>query len=341
MAALPGVVAVATTSGAPGSGSDTTFSFAIEGRVAKNPSGREDPESLQAVSARYFETMKIPIVAGRGFDASIDRADGAPVIILNESLARKHWPGGDAVGKRIAFRQGQTPWREVIGVVGNTHDSGPGEEAIPTIYVPFAQKEVNWTWMTWQTLVVRSNGDPAALIPAVRGVVRELDADLPLLTTSTLADALAVSSATRIFAMRLFGAFAVVAVLLGAVGIYGVLSYSVSSRRQEIGIRLALGAQPSAVSWSVLKPVWMATAVGVAIGAVGAALTTQFLRALLFDVPPRDMLSFVSMAGLLLLVAIVASWWPARRATKLDPVSVLRVLVWRSRALARESSVPG
>lgn len=155
-------------------------------------------------------------------------------------------------------------------------------------------------------------------------MVRSLDPDLPLLTVATLEDALAVSGATRTFAMQLFGGFALVALLLGAVGIYGVLSFSVSSRRQEIGIRMALGAQSSAVWWSVLRPVWVATVVGVIIGGAGAALATTYLRALLFGVPPRDIVSFVSMAAALVLVAAVASWWPARRATRLDPVSVLR-----------------
>jgi ABC-type antimicrobial peptide transport system permease subunit len=137
-------------------------------------------------------------------------------------------------------------------------------------------------------------------------------------------DTLAVSGATRTFAMQLFGGFALVALVLGAVGIYGVLSYSVSSRRQEIGIRMALGAPPSAVWWSVLRPVWMATAVGVILGGAGAALATKFLDALLYGIPPRDFLSFASMAAALVFVAVVASWWPARRATRLDPVSVLR-----------------
>lgn len=324
VSAIPGVTAVATTSGEAGIGSDTTFSFGIEGRVAKNPSGREDPESLQAVSPTYFDTMRIPVKAGRTFDSAIDRSDGPPVVVLNEALARKHWPNGDALGKRIAFRQGQTPWREIIGIVGNTHDAGPGNDAVPTIYVPLAQKETNWVWLTWQTLVVRTNGNPAALVPSVRNVVRGLDADLPLLRVVTFEDALAESEATRTFAMRLFGAFALVTLLLGAVGIYGVLSYSVSSRSQEIGIRMALGAQPASVWWSVLRPVWMATAAGVVLGAVGAAMGVKYLESLLFGIQSRDVLSFVSMAAALVLVAIVASWWPARRATKLDPVSVLR-----------------
>ena len=322
--AIPGVTAVATTSADPGSGSDTTFSFAIEGRVAKNPSGREDPEALQAISASYFEAMRIPVKAGRAFDATTDRTDGKPVVVLNESLARKHWPNGDAIGKRIAFRVGQTPWREIVGVVGDTHDAGPGNDAKPTIYVPLAQKEANWVWLTWQTLLVRTNGDPSTVAPSVRNVVRGLDADLPLLRAVTLEDALAESEATRTFAMRLFGAFALVTLLLGAVGIYGVLSYSVSSRSQEIGIRMALGAQPVSVWWSVLRPVWMATAAGVMLGTAGAALGAKFLESLLFGIPARDVLSFVSMAFALIVVALVASWWPARRATRLDPVSVLR-----------------
>jgi putative ABC transport system permease protein len=322
VAALPRVTGVATTSGSPGGGSGASFSFAIEGRVAANPSGREDPEALHAVSAGYFDTMRIPIVAGRGFDARVDRTGGVPVVIINEALARKHWAKGDAVGQRLAFRQGQTPWLEIIGVVGDTRDAGLADDPLPTLYVPLAQK--SWAWMSFQTLVVRSEGDPSALIPSLRAEVRTLDADLPVLSAATMEEALAKTGATRRFAMQLFGGFAIVALLLGAIGIYGVLSYSVSSRRQEIGIRMALGAQPSAVCWSVLRPVWMATAAGVILGGVGAALTTKFLAALLYGVPPRDLVSFATMAAALVLVAVAASWWPARRATRLDPVSVLR-----------------
>ena len=320
VSAIPGVTGVATTSGVPGSGSHSTFSFLIEGRVATNPSGREDPEVLQAISPSYFSAMRIPLVAGRAF-SSTDRPDGAPVIIINAALARKHWPNGDAVGKRITFRKEQ-PWREIVGVVGDTRDDGPAVEPLPTLYVPFAQAA--WPWMTWQTMLVRAASDPAAVIPTLRSVVRSIDADLPILKIGTLDEALAASGATRTFAMQLFGAFALVTLLLGAVGIYGVLSYSVSSRRQEIGIRMALGAQPASVWWSVLSPVWMATGAGVILGAAGAALGARFLESLLFGVPPRDALSFVSMALALVIVALVASWWPARRATKLDPVSVLR-----------------
>jgi putative ABC transport system permease protein len=245
-------------------------------------------------------------------------------VIINESLARKHWPNGDALGKRLAFRVGQTPWREIIGIVGDTRDGGPAADPLPTLYVPFAQKETFWTWMTWQTMLVRSDRDPSALIPNLRTAVRSLDADLPILTATTLVDAMAASGATRTFAMQLFGGFALVALLLGAVGIYGVLSYSVSSRRQEIGIRMALGALPGAVRWSVLRPVWAATAVGVILGVAGAALGARFLESLLFGIQPRDVPSFGSMAFALVVVAVIASWWPARRATRLDPVSVLR-----------------
>jgi putative ABC transport system permease protein len=319
--AAHGVVAAAGTTGRPGEGAGMTFSFAIEGRKAPNPTGREDPEPLQAISPAYFETMRIPVVRGRVFTGS-DRAATTPVAVINEALARLHWPGQNPVGQRICFRPGQLPWREIVGVVADTHDEGLDRPAPPTVYVPFAQ--ATWTWMTWQTFVIRTDAGPASVVPAVQAAVWARDTDLPLLKVSTMAAAFAENDARRRFAMQLLIGCAGLALLLGAVGIYGVLACGVSERRREIGIRLALGARPGQVVVSVARrPIIFALA-GVAAGTGAALVLTRFLRALLFDVPPADPVAFSAMAIFLLAVAAGAAWVPVRRALRLDPVAVLR-----------------
>lgn len=319
--AAHGIVAAAGTTAFPGGGAGMTFSFAIEGRKAPNPTGREDPEPLQGVSPAYFETMRIPIVRGRVF-TDTDRADTTPVVIINEALARLHWPDENPVGRRICFRPGQLPWREIVGVVGDTHDEGLDRPAPPTIYVPYAQ--ATWRWMTWQTLVIRTAADPATAVSAVQAAVWDRDPNLPLLKTTTMAAAFAENDAQRRFVMQLLTGFAVLALVLGAVGIYGVLACTVSERRQEIGVRVALGARAGQVVSSVARTVLVFALAGVAAGAVVAVVLTRFLDALLFDVPPTDPVAFVSMAAVLVAVAVAAAWVPVRRALRLDPVSVLR-----------------
>ncbi len=321
--ALPGVVAAAGTTSTPGSGAGFTFSFAIEGRPSINPSGREDPVPLQAVTGGYFQTMRIPVIRGRPIDAR-DRVDSQPVAVINEALARKHWPDADPLGKRVAFRQGQSPWLEIVGVVGDTHDAGLAESAPPTIYVPLAQRQANWTWMSWQTLVVRAEHDPAALVGPVRDAVWALDPNLPLLRVATFDQALAENDSTRRFSMALLGAFAGLALLLGAIGVYGVLACAVGERRQEIGIRVALGARPRQVVSSIVRPALVFALAGLAAGLAAALSVVGFLRALLFGIEPADPFTFASAVLLLLGVAAAAAWWPARRAMRLDPVEVLR-----------------
>jgi putative ABC transport system permease protein len=323
--ALPGVAGAAGTSGRPGSGAGQTFSFAIEGRLASNPTGREDPVPLQSVTQGYFETMRIPIVSGRVFRPA-DRADAAPVVVINEALARRHWPRGDAVGARMTFRQNEMPWYEIVGVVGDTRDEGLSVDAPPTIYVPFAQRAPAWRWMSWQTLVVRAvgDGDPLALIPDVRATIWSIDADLPLLRVSTVEAQFAENEGRRRVAATLLAVFACVAVLLGVVGVYGVMSYLVSAQRQAIAIRLALGATSSEVAASVVRRGVRSAGIGILLGLGLAAVATRLLETLLYDVTPTDPTTFVSMAALLLAIATLAAYVPARRATKVDPLAALR-----------------
>lgn len=324
LAANPRVEAAAGTSGLPGESVNMTFSFAIEGRPASNPSGREHPVPLQGVSGDYFGTMRIPLLRGRGF-TSADRAGAAPVIIINASLAERHWPGGGAVGSRINFRPGQLPWMEIVGIAGDTRDGGPAEEAQPMIYVPFAQRASSWGWMSWQTLVVRArSGNAGALVADVRAALWSIDPNLPLLDVATIDERFAENEARRRMAAGLIGAFALVALLLGTIGVYGVMSYAVSEQRQEIGLRIALGARPSSVAARIVRRGLALAAGGVGAGLVMAALATRALETLLFEVDPRDPASFGATAALLLTVAALAAWVPARRAMRVDPITVLR-----------------
>jgi predicted permease len=325
--AVPGVAAAGGTTGSlgPGGGmAGMTFSYAIEGRPSSNASGREDPVPLQGVTRGYFETMRIPVVRGRGF-SDADRADAPPVAIINQTLAQRHWPAGDAVGARINFRPGQMPWREIVGIVADTRDAGPAEEAAPTIYVPFAQRAESWGWMSWQTLLVRAAGaDAVDLVPDVRSAIWALDPNLPLLDVSTVERELAEVEARRRMAAGLLGAFALLALVLGTLGVYGVMSYAVAEERQEIGIRLALGARPSSVAAEVVRRGLFFAGAGIVLGLGAAALATQALETLLYEVPPTDPLTFMAITVLLLLVAAAASWLPARRAMRVDPIATLR-----------------
>ncbi|MCB0074618.1 MAG: ABC transporter permease, partial [Caldilineaceae bacterium] len=246
LAGLSGVVSVAGTSATPATGANMTFSYAVEGRQAPNPTGREDAQPLQSITPGYFRTMGIPVLEGRGVDPS-DQADAPGVIVINHALAIRHWPTGGAVGARLRFRD-NLPWLTIVGVVADTHDEGLDVPSPPTIYVPFTQRPDTWRWLTWQTLMLRTVGDPLAVLPSVRTTVWEVDRDLPILEARTMNAAFAQNDARRRFAMSLSGAFAILALGLAAIGIVGVLSCAMAERRKEIGIRLALGASPTRVA---------------------------------------------------------------------------------------------
>ena len=322
--ALPGVAGAATTSQPPGAGGPTS-SFAIEGRPSTNPSGREDPVSLHTVTPGYFALLGIPVVRGRPIDAT-DTRDGTPVVVFNHTLAKRFWPGGDAVGRRISFVGPEGPWYEIAGVVGDTRDEGLDRPAPGVLYLPYAQRRLNWTWLSWQTVMVRAQPgqDPSDLLPSIRAALREIDPLLPLGTVKTVDEQYAELNARRRFAMQLTAGFAGLALLLGAIGIYAVVAYSVVQRRQEIGIRLALGATRQSVAAHVVKRGLGLAAAGAVAGAIAAAGLTRFLESLLFGVDPIDAPTFAATTVALLSIAAIASWLPARRAMAVDPVSALR-----------------
>jgi putative ABC transport system permease protein len=272
----------------------------------------------------YFQTMGIPLVSGRYFDAR-DTADSPPVVIVSEALARKYWPGEDPVGKRITFNRvpnTQDPlWREIVGVVGHVRNESLEGESRGQYYVPYAQRPNN----TDLFLVVRTDAaDPAALAPAVRGAVAGVDRDLPVYRVTTMEKLVAESLMQRRFAMFLFGVFAALALALAVVGLYGVMSYGVAQRTHEIGLRMALGAQSRDVLRMVVGQGMLLVAIGLGLGLVSALLLTRLMESLLFGVSAADPATYAGIALLLAAVAFLASYLPARRATKVDPMVALR-----------------
>jgi predicted permease len=320
---LPHVTGVAGTTESLGRASVMTFSFAIQGRPSRNPSGREDPQALRVVAGDYFRIMGIPVRRGRTFSPA-DNAGAPPVVIVNEALARLLWPGVDPVGARISFAGASGPWLDVVGVVGDTRSNTADTPGAPAMYLPFAQKR--WEWMSWLTLVVRTDAasDPVALGAALRGVAARIDPRLPVQRVVSVAELYRESVARRRFATVLTGAFAVVALLLGLIGMYGVLSYSVSQRRREFSIRMALGARATQVTFVVVRQALILAAVAIVIGTGVGLSATRLLSDLLYETSPRDPATFVGVALLIAVVAAAAAWIPARRVTRIDPTTAMR-----------------
>jgi putative ABC transport system permease protein len=307
----------------PAAGYNMTFSYTIEGRPAATPSGREDAQALHVVAPEYFRVLGIPVLRGRAFDAR-DHADAPRVVIVNQSFARRHWPGENPLGRRFSLRGPQDAWLEIVGVVGDTRMVSADAPPAPIFYIPQAQKQ--WHWLGWMTLIVRaeSGRDPGSLAPIVQAAVAEQDRRLPIHRIATVDELYGESTARRRFATTLITVFAALALLLGTIGMYGVLSYAVAQRRREIGIRIALGAKPGEVMGVVMRQALLLTVLGVVIGTGGALALTRLLGALLYEVSPTDPITYVAVAVLLTLVAALAAWMPAWRATRIDPLVVLR-----------------
>jgi putative ABC transport system permease protein len=320
--AIPGVRAVASTSEPPASGFNMTFSFAREGHPSSNPSGREDPQSLRAVSPGYFRTMGIPLLRGRVFEVW-DRAGAAPVVIVDRRLASLLWSGANPVGQRISFVGPKGPWLTIVGVVGDTRMTSPDTPPAPALYIPFAQKR--WDWLSWSSLMVRVEPDAVTRVSeAIRAAVRAADPNVPIQSLEPLSVLYGRSVDQRRFATVLLTMFGLLALLLATVGVYGVVSYSAAQRRREIGIRLALGAGRWRVLQEVLHHSLQSAGAGVAIGVAGALAATRLLRGLLYQVAATDPVTLLAGAAVLALVAVAASWGPAHRAARLDPMAVLR-----------------
>jgi len=269
------------------------------------------------VSAGFFETMRLPLLQGRNF-TSADNADAGQVVIINRELARQIFPDDDAVGRSVVSGPAGTP-RQVIGIVENLLEHGPEEPPAPTIYfTPLQSPRAS------MALTIRAGGDPLDLVPEIRRIAGQLDAELPIYSIFTFDQLLFDSSGSRRFSMSLLSIFAGLALALGAVGIYGVMAYTVERRTREIGLRQALGAAPGSVLRLVIGQGFRLAIIGIVIGAAGAFMLRQALASMLFEVSSLDPAVYAAVAGILLLVATLACAIPARRAAAVDPMVALR-----------------
>jgi predicted permease len=323
VAGIPGVSAVAASSQPLGTGSFMTMSFAIEGRPSANPSGREDPQALHAVSPGYFEVLGQRVVAGRAFDSN-DRADGAPVVIVNESLARRHFADGTAVGSMIAFRVGETPWLEIVGVVADARVQSPDQEPEPALYIPFEQAP--YPWLTWMTILARVTDapDPLGASTSFRAAVTDVDPNVASSGIRTVNSAFGDNMAQRTFALTLVAAFASVSLFLLLVGLYGLMTYWVERERREIGVRIALGADGRRIVLRVVTRALVLTGLGVCGGLLAAAGASRVVTALLYQVSPVDAVTYATAAALVVAVTLVTAVVPSIRAARIDPLVAMR-----------------
>lgn len=327
--ALPGVGHVALAFSLPIDGSNWNSIFTVADKPvperSKLPSAAFTP-----VSTGYFETMGMRLIRGRLFDRTETR-DSPKVIVINETLAKKLWPGEDAVGKRLKqgwpetpdheTKPGQyfSPWREVVGIVADVKFNGVSNETPMQAYLPLVHE-----YARSLALVVRSSTAPPSLVPSIESIVRDLDKDLPLFQVRTMEEMLDASIARERMSMLIFAVFAIVAVALASVGLYGVVAHGVTERTHEIGVRMALGAEARHVLGLVVRQGLSMALIGTAIGVAGAVALSRWIEALLFGVSATDPATFAVVVGTLLAVAAIACYIPAWRATRVDPTTALR-----------------
>ncbi|MEY2493826.1 MAG: hypothetical protein QOJ45_318 [Verrucomicrobiota bacterium] len=317
--ALPGVQAVGAGVNLPfrASGYGIGRAYVPEGRPMTTEESRN--ASFSATTPEYFQALQIPLIVGRGF-TDRDTEEAPKVILINKSMAIQSFGSPEAaLGKRVTIWRDEKFLREVVGVVGDTKGDSLDRDAGAQMYVPHAQ-DAAWSFMT---LVIRTTGDPASMAPAVRREVLSIDKGQPIYNVRTMEDVVAQSMGTRRASTLLFTVFAGAALILAAVGIYGVMAYSVTQRTQEIGIRMALGAQAGDVLRMVVRQGMVLTLIGVAVGVAGALGLAKVISSLLFGVPATDPATFLGIPLLLILVALIACYLPARRAARLDPIKAL------------------
>ncbi|HEX8119431.1 MAG TPA: ABC transporter permease, partial [Pyrinomonadaceae bacterium] len=317
--AVPGVRAAGVVNFLPlhgGIGARTDYT--VEGRPAPPP-GHAPSTLVRVADGGYFGAMGIPILRGRNFTEA-EEAEARHVVLISESLARQHFPGEDPIGKRITVPMSEKPAAtEIVGIVGDVRYESLTDEAQPAVYLPPA--ELPYPFMTF---VVRTAGDPASMAPAVRRELGAIDPDQPVSDVQTLSQVMADTVGRARFNTLLLGLFAGLATLLAAVGIFGVMNYSVALRTRELGLRMALGAQPGRVLLLVLRQGLVLTLIGIGIGLLGALALTRLMSSLLFGVEATDPATFAAIVLLLAAVSLIACYVPARRATRIDPLIALR-----------------
>lgn len=323
ISSLPGIISAGYSTSVPLSWKGGTSGFFPEGMQRPLPGLSYDANHRQ-VTPEYLQAMGIPLREGRYFSQT-DNAQSVPVAIINETMARQYWPNQPVLGKR--FKVGDpdenVPWMMIIGVAADLRQMGVNEPVKAEMYLPQSQITAQ-PWFTPRDLVIRTSGDPKSLVAAVRGEIRAVDRDLPVSNIATMSELLGEETAQQRLGMILLGSFASVALLLAALGIYGVLAYFVVQHTPEIGVRMALGAQRRDVLGLVLKRGMTLAAAGIGAGLIAAFALTQLIQSLLYGIKASDPLTFAAIAFLLAIVALLACYIPARRATKVDPMVALR-----------------
>jgi len=317
VATVPGVESVGAINWLPFAGLGSATSYWIEGRPIPPPS-ESFVADVRGVDANYFRTMRIRVLRGGPFDTRAN-VESPKQVVVNEAFVRTHFHAANPIGEHVMMPWGDTLRGEIVGVVRDTKHTGLDSLPRPMIYWAMKQFPTNF-----MTLVVRTRDDPMRLAPALTREVRALDANQPLADVKPLDDYLGQSVAQRRFSMTLLAIFSTVALVLAALGIYGVLAYSVAQRTREIGVRMALGARDSAVAGMVVREAFGVVGVGLALGVGGALVLTRVLASLLYEVSPTDPATFAGVAFILGAVALAASYLPARRAARVDPIVALR-----------------
>jgi putative ABC transport system permease protein len=320
LGAIPGATGVASVTVVPLTGAGNTARFVIEGRPT--PPGHEDESNIRLISTGYFSVMGIPLVAGRFFDEFGDSATAPQHVVVNQAWVKRYFPGENPIGKRIRFTFSPTqPFREIVGIAGDIADAGLDSPEDPIVFTSFLQNPSPFT-----NYVIRATGNPAGLIGAARAALRQADPQLVLIRPRTMDEIIAQSPSVflRRYPSYLIGSFAGLALILAMIGLYGLISYSVSQRTRELGIRLALGAQRRDVMRLVLGDGSRLALVGVGVGVAAGLALTQLLHSLLFGVTAADPATFAAAAVLLVLVAAAACAIPASKAMGIDPITALR-----------------
>jgi putative ABC transport system permease protein len=318
MRSLPGVESAGAINFLPFAGPGAGTNFDIEGAPKVDPS-QEPITGSCVIDQNYFNTMQIPLKSGRLFTDQ-EMTEMRHVVIVNEALAKKYFPNENPLGKRIRIYMKDEPdFTEIIGVVADSKHKALDREAEPMSYWP--TPELTYQFMT---IVIRTKGEPTSVAAGARDIIQKLDSEQPVADVRTMESLLSTSIARARFSALLLGVFAAVALVLSGVGIYGVISYTVAQRGHEIGVRMALGAQAMDVIKLVLRNGMMLALLGVVLGIAGAFALTRLMTTLLFGVSPTDAVTFGVVSLLLLLVALLACYIPARRATRVDPLVALR-----------------
>jgi putative ABC transport system permease protein len=318
--ALPGVAGAGVSQTVPLTGINDQGGIAIEGRPDPPPGVNGPHANRPRVSPGYFDALGIRLLDGRLFDER-DDADALPVAIVSDLAARTYWPGTNPIGRRVAvaWTDKGPLWRQIVGIVQATRHFGIEAPQKPEVYVPYAQAPFPFV-----SLIVRAEGAPTALIQAVRREIAAIDPQQPVSWFRTMDDLVSASGASRRFETALVGGFAALALLLAAIGVYGVVGHMVAQRRREIGVRLALGASPGDVVGMVLEGGLRLTVLGIAAGVAGAMALSNVLAGFLFGVSPLDPATYAGVIGVLGFVAGLSAYSPSRRAARVDPIAVLR-----------------